>query len=86
MRSSSTDELMGQFLAELSTLSVRANVAAKLRRAELVAGLATVDEGTGELQDKLMVWIVASRRNPATQFRHIPATWRGTEGRLEVPF
>lgn len=57
MRSSSTDELMGQFLAELSTLSVRANVAAKLRRAELVAGLATVDEGTSELQDKVMAWM-----------------------------
>jgi transposase len=28
---------------------------------------------------------VASRRNPATRSRHIPATWRGAEGRLEAP-
>ena len=28
---------------------------------------------------------VASRRNPATRSRHIPATWRGAEGHLEAP-
>lgn len=29
---------------------------------------------------------VASRRNPATRSRHIPATWRDAEGRLEGCF
>jgi hypothetical protein len=29
--------------------------------------------------------IVRSRRNPATRSRHIPATWRGAQGRLEAP-
>jgi hypothetical protein len=28
---------------------------------------------------------VRSRRNPATRSRHIPATWRGAQGRLEAP-
>ena len=47
-------EVMDAFLAELSTLRVRAKAVAKLRHGALVKGLAGPDENGGQLQAKVL--------------------------------